>query len=109
MMSRFAGHDWTKQGLHQDSKDPLLSPAERFPNNDIKNAEPDVEAVAARLREAMARKGWSIGETARQASQFLSDGQRLGRPQIWHYMRGDALPRPHHLTALVRAFGEAFR
>lgn len=63
-----------------------------------------VERLAARLREAMARKGWSIGETARQASRFLSDGERLGRAHVWHYMRGRALPRAQHLKALFQIF-----
>lgn len=67
--------------------------------------EPDaVERLAARLRDAMARKGWSISETARQASRFLSDGERLGRAHVWHYVRGKALPRPQHLKALVHVF-----
>jgi len=59
--------------------------------------------LARHFEGAMTRKGWSIGETARQASQFLADGQRFGRAQIWHYVRGAAVPRSHHLEALVRA------
>lgn len=60
-------------------------------------------AFAGRIEQAMVRKGWSISETARQASRFLSDGHRFGRAHVWHYVRGKAVPRAHHLDALVRA------
>jgi hypothetical protein len=84
LMSRFAVRDWKKLGLRQEGQ------------NAGENSDPDsIQALAAQLREAMTSKGWSIGETARQASQFLADGQRLGRPQVWHYMWGHAPPRPH--------------
>jgi transcriptional regulator with XRE-family HTH domain len=59
--------------------------------------------LASEFRLAMERKGWSISETARQASRFLSDGQRFGRAHVWHYIHGKALPRPHHLRALLSA------
>src|SRR5215218_5756142 len=104
-MSRSAVRDWKQQGLRQEGQDAAISsPTDSFANDDIKNSDPDsTQALAGQLREAMARKGWSVGETARQASQFLSDGQRLGRPQVWHYVRGHALPHPHHLRALLQA------
>jgi hypothetical protein len=60
-------------------------------------------ALASTFRSAMESKGWSISETARQASRFLTDGQRFGRAHVWHYIHGKALPRPHHLRALLSA------
>jgi hypothetical protein len=58
----------------------------------------DVKAAfASRLRDAMERKGWSISETARQASQLLKDGGRLPRAHVWHYAQGKALPRTRYL------------
>ena len=107
LMSRFAVRDRKGQGLPQEGQDAAVSsPPDCFAKDTIENSDPDsTQALAGQLREAMARKGWSIGETARQASRYLADGQRLGRPQVWHYMWGHAPPRPHHLKALAQAFG----
>ena len=106
-MSRFAVRDWKKLGRRQEGRNAAVSsPTGRLAMDTVENSDPDsIQALAAQLREAMARKGWSIGETARQASQYLTDGEGLGRPQVWHYMWGHARPRPHHLRALVQAFG----
>ena len=108
-MSRFAVRDCKGQGLRQEGQDAAVSsPPDCFAKDTVENSDPDsLQALAAQLRGAIARKGWSIGETARQASQFLADGQRLGRPQVWHYMRGHVLPRPHHLRALAQALGRS--
>ena len=89
-MSRFGVRDWKKQGLHQGGQDAVVSsPTDNFAKGTVEHSDPDsIQALAAQLREAMARKGWSIGETARQASQYLAEGQHMG----WHYMWGHALP-----------------
>jgi transcriptional regulator with XRE-family HTH domain len=62
-------------------------------------------ALAAWLKSAMKRKGWSISETARRTSRILKDGERFGAAHVWHYVRGTALPRPHRLEALSSALG----
>ena len=56
----------------------------------------------------MERKGWSISETARQASQLLKDGGRLSRAHVWHYAQGKALPRTRYLQALSLALDVSF-
>ena len=59
---------------------------------------------AARLRAAIERRGWSLSETARQASRFVTEG-RMSRAHVWHYARGKAVPRPRYLFALSQALG----
>jgi hypothetical protein len=51
----------------------------------------------------MARKGWSISETAQQTARLLPVGQRLARVHVWHYVQGQAFPHPQHMTALLQA------
>ncbi|HEX2135196.1 MAG TPA: helix-turn-helix domain-containing protein [Microvirga sp.] len=58
---------------------------------------------ADRLKAAIERKGWSMSETARRASNFLSEGDKFGRAHVWHYVQGRALPRVRYLEALSLA------
>ena len=58
---------------------------------------------ADRLNPAIERKGWSMSETARRASSFLSEGDKFGRAHVWHYVQGRALPRVRYLEALSLA------
>jgi transcriptional regulator with XRE-family HTH domain len=58
---------------------------------------------ADRLKAAIDRKGWSMSETARRASDFLNDGEKFGRAHVWHYVQGRALPRFRYLEALSLA------
>ena len=58
---------------------------------------------ADRLKAAIERKGWSMSETARRASSFLSEGDKFGRAHVWHYVQGRALPRVRYLEALSLA------
>jgi transcriptional regulator with XRE-family HTH domain len=58
---------------------------------------------AERLKSALLRKGWTPAETARQASRYLSQDDKLGRAHMWHYLQGRALPRGRYLLALSRA------
>lgn len=58
---------------------------------------------ADRLKTAIDKKGWSMSETARRASLFLSDGDKFGRAHVWHYVQGKALPRMKYLEALSLA------
>jgi hypothetical protein len=61
------------------------------------------QTFAEQIRRGMARKGWSVSETARQAARLLPDGQRLARVHVWHYVQGQAFPHPQHMTALLQA------
>jgi transcriptional regulator with XRE-family HTH domain len=77
---------------------------------DVVRPEPTIDAhnvrraaFAERLRAAMARKGWGLSETARQASQLLGPDAKFGRAHVWHYIRGRAVPRARQLDALSRA------
>src|SRR5215208_2701700 len=58
---------------------------------------------ADRLKTAIDRKGWSMSETARRASNFLNEGEKFGRAHVWHYVQGRALPRFRYLEALSLA------
>jgi transcriptional regulator with XRE-family HTH domain len=60
---------------------------------------------ADRLKAAIARKGWTLGQTAHQASRFLDNDAKFGRASVWQYLQGRVLPRPQHLEALSRALG----
>ena len=69
---------------------------------------PDEDAIRRaafpeRLKAAMARKGWGLSETARQASQVLGPDAKFGRAHVWHYLHGKAMPRARQLSALSRA------
>jgi transcriptional regulator with XRE-family HTH domain len=69
---------------------------------------PDEDAIRRaafpeRLKAAMARKGWGLSETARQASQVLGPDAKFGRAHVWHYLHGKAMPRARQLRALSRA------
>jgi transcriptional regulator with XRE-family HTH domain len=61
------------------------------------------EAFATRLRTAIARKGWSISETARRAAAHLGSGTKFGDGHVWQYVHGRAVPRTRYLLALSRA------
>jgi transcriptional regulator with XRE-family HTH domain len=58
---------------------------------------------ADRLKAAIDRKGWSMSETARRASNYLNEGEKFGRAHVWHYVQGRALPRFRYLEALSLA------
>lgn len=76
----------------------VLRPGSDVDANTIRKA-----AFAERLKAAMARKGWGLSETARQASQLLGPDAKFGRAHVWHYIRGRAVPRARQLDALSRA------
>jgi hypothetical protein len=61
------------------------------------------EAFAERLRAAIARKGWSISETARRAAAHLGSGTKFGDGHVWQYVHGRSVPRTRYLDALSRA------
>src|SRR5918995_371884 len=72
------------------------------------NQRPDDDATRRaafpeRLKAAMARKGWGLSETARQASQVLGPDAKFGRAHVWHYLHGRAMPRARQLRALSTA------
>jgi transcriptional regulator with XRE-family HTH domain len=60
---------------------------------------------AARLRAAIARKGWTATVVVHHVSRSLGNGNKFGRSHLCHYMHGRALPRPRYLMALSRALG----
>lgn len=76
------------------------------------------QLFAKRLEDLMAERGWNQSETARQASQYMSETQHstkarrgvrtmFGRDNITHYLDRSKLtiPKPEHLHPLARAFG----
>ena len=70
---------------------------------------PSAEAVrldfARRLQQAMARKGWTQSELAREASKFVASGRSIGRDSVSLYLNSRYLPSRERLEALARALG----
>jgi len=60
-------------------------------------------AFAGRLKAAIDRKGWSLSQTARQASQVLGPDAKFGRAHVWRYLHQRAMPRERQLNALSHA------
>jgi len=58
---------------------------------------------AARLRAAIARKGWTATEAARRVSHLLGQKDKFSRAHLWQYLNGKSLPRTRTLRALSRA------
>jgi transcriptional regulator with XRE-family HTH domain len=58
---------------------------------------------AERLKGAMERKGWTMSQTARQASTYLGDDEKFGRAHVWGYVQGRSLPKLRYLEALSLA------
>jgi hypothetical protein len=63
------------------------------------------EEFAKRLEAAMERKGWTAGQTAREARRYLGQGEQLGDAHMWHYLHARSIPRSRYLGALSRALG----
>jgi transcriptional regulator with XRE-family HTH domain len=72
---------------------------------DTPDQDNDKATFAERLRAAIEEKGWTLSETARQASKLIGPDAKFGRAHIWHYLNARALPRARHLEALSRALG----
>jgi hypothetical protein len=53
----------------------------------------------------MARKGWSLSETARQTSRILGPDAKFGRAHMWHYLRVGTVPRGRYVEALSQSLG----
>lgn len=67
---------------------------------------------ARRLQAAMIEKNWNQSELARRATKNLPDpfkgqtqGHKVGRDQISHYIRGKFIPRDMILAAIAKALG----
>jgi transcriptional regulator with XRE-family HTH domain len=60
---------------------------------------------AARLRAAIANKGWTATVVVHHVSRSLGNGNKFSRSHLCHYMHGRALPRPRYLLALSRTLG----
>lgn len=60
-------------------------------------------AFAGRLKAAIDRKGWSLSQTARNASRVLGPDAKFGRAHVWRYLHQRAIPRERQLYALSHA------
>jgi transcriptional regulator with XRE-family HTH domain len=60
---------------------------------------------AARLRAAIARKGWTATVVVHHVSRSLGNGNKFSRAHLCHYLHGRALPRPRYLLALSHTLG----
>lgn len=59
---------------------------------------------ARALQRAIAERGWTQSELAKQAAKYTAD-KKFGVYSVSLYARGKALPRPDFLLALSKALG----
>ncbi len=53
------------------------------------------------IEAAMARKGWTRAETARQVTQLLPEGETFNAVNLTHYINGRSQPRAKYREALL--------
>jgi transcriptional regulator with XRE-family HTH domain len=58
-----------------------------------------------RLKDAIARRGWTAAETARRVREHLGKDGTFTQANIGHYLSGRSRPRARYLTALSAALG----